>query len=101
MQLLQNLVARWMQRVSRSIRSSVVIPKPPMSPTSTSSQVLKSALIVGVVIATGFGTAGLLGILFFLGLALVLGRDFFALVLLLAFIVRSLGPLAGLMIASV
>ena len=101
MQLLQNWVARWMQRVSRSIRSSVVIPKPPISPTSTSSQVLKSAFIVGVVIETGLGMAGVLVVLPFFGLAFVLGFDFFALALLLAFIVRSLGPLAGLMIASV
>ena len=101
MQLLQNWVARWMQRVSRSIRSSVVIPKPPISPTSTSSQVLKSALIVGVVIETVLGTAVVLVALLFLGLALVLGFDFFALALLLAFIVRSLGPLVGPMIANV
>ncbi len=95
MQLLQNWVARWMQRVSRSIRSSVVIPKPPMSPTSTSSQVLKSALIVGVVIGIGLGTGVVLVVLLFLGLALVLGLDFFALALLLAFMVRSLGLLIG------
>lgn len=100
-QLLQNWVARWMQRVSRSIRSSVVIPKPPISPTSTSSQVLKSALIFGVVIETVLGTAVVLVALLFLGLALVLGFDFFALALLLAFIVRSLGPLVGPMIANV
>jgi hypothetical protein len=36
-----------------------------------------------------------------LGLALVLGFDFFSLALLLAFIVRSLGPLVGPMIANV
>ena len=101
MQLLQNWIARWMQRVSRSIRSSVVIPKPPISPTSTSSQVLKSALTVGVVIETGLGTVVVLVALLFLGLAFVLGRDFFALALLLAFMVESLGPLAGLMIANV
>ena len=90
-----------MQRVSRSIRSSVVIPKPPISPTSTSSQVLKSALIVGVVIATVLGTAVVLVALRFLGLAPVLDFDFFALALLLAFIVESLGPLVGPMIANV
>ena len=101
MQLLQNWVARWMQRVSRSIRSSVVIPKPPISPTSISSQVLKSALTVGVVNVTALGAAVALVLLLFLGFAFVLGFDFFALALLLAFIVRSLGPLAGLMIASV
>ncbi len=90
-----------MQRVSRSIRSSVVIPKPPISPTSTSSQVLKSAFIFGVVIEAGLGTAVGLVVLLFLGLALVLGLDFFALALLLAFIVRSLGPLVGPMISNV
>jgi hypothetical protein len=72
-----------------------------MSPTSTSSQVLKSAFIVGVVIETGLGVAVGLLVLLFLVLALVLGFDFFALVLLLAFIVGSLGPLAWLMIANV
>jgi hypothetical protein len=72
-----------------------------MSPTSTSSQVLKSAFIVGVVIETGLGPAVGLLVLLFLGLALVLGLDFFALALLLAFIVGSLGPLARLMIANV
>ena len=101
MQLLQNWVARWMQRVSRSIRSSVVIPKPPISPTSTSSQVLKSTFVVGVVIETGLGAAVTLVVLLFLGLALVLGLDFFALALLLAFIVESLGPLVGPVIANV
>jgi hypothetical protein len=101
MQLLQNWVARWMQRVSRSIRSSVVIPKPPISPTSISSQVLKSALVVGVVIEAILGTAVGLVVLRFWGLDLVLGFDFFALALLLAFIIGSLGPLAGLMIANV
>ena len=90
-----------MQRVSLSIRSSVVIPKPPISPTSTSSQVLKSALIVGVVIGTGLATAVVFDVLLFLGLALVLGLDFFALALLLAFIVESLGALVGPMIANV
>lgn len=72
-----------------------------MSPTSTSSQVLKSALIVGVEIETVLGTAVVLAALRFLGFALVLGFDFFALALLLAFIIESLGPLAGLMIANV
>jgi hypothetical protein len=90
------------QRVSRSIRSSVVIPKPPMSPTSTSSQVLKSGLKVGVVIEAGLGAADALVVRAFLDLALVLDLDFvFALDLLLAFMVGSLGPLAGLMIANV
>jgi len=57
--------------------------------------------MVGVVIETGLRTAVVLPALLFLGLALVLGFDFFALALLLAFIVRSLGPLVGLMIANV
>jgi hypothetical protein len=63
---------------------------------------LKSGLKVGVVIEAGLGEAVVLVARFFLGLALVLGLDFvFALALLLAFMVGSLGPLAGLMIASV
>jgi hypothetical protein len=90
------------QRLSRSIRSSVVIPKPPISPTSTSSQILKSGLKVGVVIEVSLGAAVVLDVRFFLGLALVLALDFvFALALLLAFMIGSLGPLAGLMIANV
>jgi len=90
------------QRVSRSIRSSVVIPNPPISPTSTSSQVLKSGLKGGVVIEAGLGVAVVLVVRLFLGLALVLDLDrVFALALLLAFMVGSLGPLAGLMIADV
>ena len=91
-----------MQRVSRSIRSSLVIPKPPISPTSTSSQVLKSGLRIGVVSKVGLVAALARVVRLVLGLALVL--DFvlvFALALLLVFIVESLGPLAGLMIANV
>ncbi len=85
-----------MQLLSRSIRSSLVIPKPPISPTSTSSQVLKSGLTLGVVIEAGLGAALALVVRLFLGLALVLGLDFvFALALLLAFMVGSLGLLAG------
>jgi hypothetical protein len=73
-----------------------------MSPTSTSSQVLKSGLKVGVVIEAGLGAADALVVRAFLDLALVLDLDFvFALDLLLAFMVGSLGPLAGLMIANV
>lgn len=102
MQFLQNCVARWVQRVSRSIRSSVVIPKPPISPTSSSSQILKSGLKVGVVIGAGLGEAFVLVVRLFLGLALLFGLGFvFALALLLDFMVGSLGPLAGLMIANV
>ncbi len=101
-QLLQNWVARWVQRVSRSIRSSLVIPKPPISPTSISSHVLKSGFrftvgigIRPVVVLGRVGRA-------VLGLALVLCFDFvLALALLLAFMVESLGPLAWLMIANV
>jgi hypothetical protein len=90
------------QRVSRSIRSSLVIPKPPISPTSTSSQVLKSGLRFGAVIELGF-VIGLARVArFFFDLALVLAFVLvFALAFLLAFIVGSLGPLAGLMIANV
>ncbi len=91
-----------MQRVSLSIRSSLVIPKPPMSPTSISSHVLKSGLRFGVVIGVGLVAAFALGVRFVLGLVLVVCFDFvFALLLLLAFMVGSLGPLAGLMIANV
>ena len=101
-QLVQNCVARWVQRVSRSIRSSLVIPKPPISPTSISSQVLKSGLRFGVVIEVGVVAALVRVVRLVLGLALVLGFDFvFALALCLAFMVGSLGPLAGLMIATV
>jgi len=90
------------QRVSRSIRSSLVIPKPPMSPTSTSSQVLKSGLRFGAVIELGF-VIGLARVArLFFDLALVLAFVLvFALAFLFAFIVGSLGPLAGLMIANV
>ena len=91
-----------MQRVSRSIRSSLVIPKPPISPTSTSSQVLKSGLGFGVVAKVGLVAALALVVRLVLGLAFVLCLDFaFALLLLLAFMVRSLEPLARLMIANV
>ena len=101
-QLVQNCVARWAQRVSRSILSSLVIPKPPISPTSISSQVLKSGLRFGVVIEVGLVNALARVVRFVLGLALVLDFDFvFALALCLAFMVGSLGPLAGLMIANV
>src|SRR2546428_4123989 len=93
----------WRARGSASsIVSSVVIPNPPISPTSTSSQVLKSGLKGGVVIEAGLGVAVVLVVRLFLGLALVLDLDrVFALALLLAFMVGSLGPLAGLMIADV
>ena len=102
MQLLQNWVARWVQWVSRSIRSSLVIPKPPISPTSISSHVLKSGLTIGVVIEAGLGVTLALVVRLFLGLAFVLCFDLvFALALFLAFMVGSLGPLAGLMIANV
>jgi hypothetical protein len=79
-----------------------VIPKPPISPTSISSQVLKSGLRFGVVIEVGL-VAGLARVVrLVLGLALVLGFDFvFALALCFAFMVGSLGPLARLMIANV
>ena len=99
---MQNCVARWVQRVSRSIRSSLVIPKPPISPTAISSQVLKSGLRFGVAIEFGVVAAIARGVRLVLGLALVLGFDLvFALALCLAFMVGSLGPLAGLMIATV
>ena len=79
-----------------------MIPKPPISPTSTSSQVLKSGLGFGVVAKVGLVAALALVVRLVLGLALVLGFVLvFALALLLAFIVESLGPLAGMMIASV
>ncbi len=102
-QLVQNCVARWVQRVSRSIRSSLVIPKPPISPTSTSSQVLKSGLKLGLVIEAGLVVAlALVVVLVLLGLDFALGLDFgFALAFLFAFMVESLGPLAELMIANV
>jgi hypothetical protein len=101
-QLVQNCVARWVQCVSRSIRSSLVIPKPPISPTSISSQVLKPGFRFGVVIEVGLVDAYARGVRLVLGLALVLCLDFvFALLLLLAFMVGSLGPLARLMIANV
>ncbi len=91
-----------MQWVSRSIRSSLVIPKPPISPTSISSQVLKSGLRFGVVIEVGLVAAFARVVLFVLALVLLLCSDFvFALDLVLAFIVGSLGPWAGLMIANV
>jgi hypothetical protein len=90
------------QWVSRSIRSSLVIPKPPISPTSISSQVLKSGLRFGVVIEVSLVPAFARVVRLLLGLALVLALDFvFALALFLVFIVRSLGPLAELMIANV
>jgi len=89
------------QRVSRSIRSSLVIPKPPISPTSTSSQVLKSGLGFGVVAKVGLVAALARVVRLLLGLALVLDFVFvLALALLLAFIVQSLGPLVGPMIAN-
>ncbi len=90
-----------MQRVSRSIRSSLVIPKPPISPTSISSQVLKAGLRFAVVIGLGLGATLARVVLLVLGLALVLCFDFFfALALFLAFMVGSLGLLVGLMIAN-
>jgi hypothetical protein len=88
------------QWVSRSIRSSLVIPKPPMSPTSISSQALKSGVRFGVVIEVGLAVVLARLVRLFLGLALDLCFDF-VLALLLAFMVRSLGPWAWLMIASV
>jgi len=79
-----------------------VIPKPPISPTSISSQVLNSGLMFGVVIEVGLVAAFARVVRLVLGLVLVLCFDFvFALDLLLAFMVGSLGPLAGLMIANV
>ena len=73
-----------------------------MSPTSISSQVLKSGVGFDVVIGVGLAVALARLVRLFLGLALVLCFDLvFALALLLAFIVGSLGPLAWLMIASV
>jgi hypothetical protein len=79
-----------------------VIPKPPISPTSISSQVLKSGLRFGVVIEVGVVAALVRVVRLVLGLALVSGFDFvFALALCLAVMVGSLGPLAGLMIATV
>ncbi len=63
---------------------------------------MKSRLKGGVVIEAGLGVAVVLVVRLFLGLALVLDLDrVFALALLLAFMVGSLGPLAGLMIADV
>ncbi len=91
-QLVQNCVARWVQRVSRSIRSSLVIPKPPISPTSISSQVLKSGLRFGVIIEVRLVDTLDRVVRFVLGLVLVLGLDFvFTLALCLAFMVGSLG----------
>jgi len=79
-----------------------VIPKPPISPTSTSSQVLKSALRFGVVVAVGIVVVLARVVRLVLDLALVLGFDLvFALALRLAFMVGSLGPLARPMIARV
>ena len=63
---------------------------------------MKSGLRFGVVIEVGFVNALARVVRFVLGLALVLDFDFvFALALCLAFMVGSLGPLAGLMIATV
>src|SRR3989442_5471660 len=100
--LLKSWVRGWVQGFPLSFLSSVVFPNPPISPTSTSSQVLKSGLKGGVVIEAGLGVAVVLVVRLFLGLALVLDLDrVFALALLLAFMVGSLGPFAGLMIAHV
>jgi hypothetical protein len=81
------------------------MPKPPISPTSTSSQVLKSELRAGIVI--GDGLAVVIALVpvplvlafvldFVFGFVLVL-----ALALCLAFMVASLVPLDRAMIASV
>ena len=79
-----------------------MIPKPPISPTSISSQVLKSGFRFGVVIEVGPVAACARVVRLVLGLVLVLCFDFvFALLLLLAFMAESLGPLARLMIANV
>jgi hypothetical protein len=73
-----------------------------MSPTSISSQVLKSRLRFGVVIEVGVVAALARAVRLVLGLALVFRFDLvFASDLCLAFMVGSLGPLAGLMIANV
>ena len=79
-----------------------MIPKPPISPTSTSSQVLKSGLRFGVVIGVGIVADLARVVRLVLDLALVLGFDLvFALALCLTFIAGSLGPLATPMIARV
>ncbi len=79
-----------------------MIPKPPISPTSTSSQVLKSGLRFGVVIGVGLVAVPARVVPLVLDLALVLGFDLvFALALCLTFMVGSLGPLAGPVIARV
>jgi hypothetical protein len=63
---------------------------------------LKPGFRFGVVIEVGLVDAYARGVRLVLGLALVLCLDFvFALLLLLAFMVGSLGPLARLMIANV
>jgi len=73
-----------------------------MSPTSISSQVLKSGVRFGVVVEAGLAVVLARLVRLFLGLALDLCFDFvLALALLLAFMIGSLGPLAWLMIASV
>jgi hypothetical protein len=73
------------------------MPKPPISPTSTSSQILKSELRAGVVIGDGLVVVIARVVLVPLVLAFVLDFVFgfvlvFALALCLAFMVGSLVP---------